>query len=76
MSVSRAALSLGDSASAWDLQSATFSWRKVYREGRLGCGPRSEFVPALVAPEIGSPGDWAATSGGRIKDRWMRTAAG
>jgi transposase len=30
-----------------------FSWRKAYREGRLGGGAGSGFVPALVVPETG-----------------------
>lgn len=28
-----------------------FAWRKAYREGRLGGGPVSGFVPAVIVPE-------------------------
>ena len=28
-----------------------FAWRKAYREGRLGAGPVSGFVPAVVVPD-------------------------
>lgn len=44
-----------------------FSWRRAYREGRLGGEADSGFVPALVAPEIGSHGNQAATGGCRLE---------
>lgn len=44
-----------------------FSWRKAYREGRLGGGSGSGFVPALVMPEIGPHGGMTATGEGRLE---------
>lgn len=44
-----------------------FSWRRAYREGRLGGGSGSGFVPALVVPEISSHGNQSATGGGRLE---------
>lgn len=40
-----------------------FAWRKAYREGRLGGGPVSGFVPAVLVPEPPK----AATSEGRLE---------
>lgn len=44
-----------------------FSWRKAYREGQLGGGNGTGFVPALVAPEVGSHGGRAATADNRME---------
>jgi transposase len=44
-----------------------FSWRKAYREGRLGEVSASGFVPALVVPEISPHGERTATGGGRLE---------
>jgi transposase len=44
-----------------------FSWRKAYREGRLGEVSVSGLVPALVVPETGSPGERTPTGGGRME---------
>jgi transposase len=46
-----------------------FSWRKAYREGRLGKQPPAGFVPAVVIPEAGtSPAPPAAmTRSGRME---------
>jgi transposase len=44
-----------------------FSWRKAYREGRLGEVSVSGFVPALVVPESGAHGERTTTGSGRIE---------
>ena len=44
-----------------------FSWRKAYREGRLGEVSVSGFVPALVVPESGALGERTTTGSGRIE---------
>ena len=44
-----------------------FSWRKAYREGRLGDVSVGGFVPALVVPETSPPGGVAATGEGRME---------
>src|SRR5829696_1119240 len=55
-----------------------FAWRKAYREGRFGNGPRPAFVRAMIAPEppqtrpapdcrpieIVSPNGWRVLVGG------------
>lgn len=42
-----------------------FSWRKAYREGRLGGAPLDGFVPAVIVPEGGAAAPWAAEPGDR-----------
>lgn len=37
-----------------------FSWRKAYREGRLGCCQVDGFVPARIVSEVQSPAERAA----------------
>src|SRR5580704_3315432 len=46
-----------------------FSWRKAYREGRLGKQSSPGFVPAVIIPEVGtSPAPPAAmTRSGRME---------
>ena len=44
-----------------------FSWRKAYREGRLGEVSISGFVPALVVPETSPQGERTTTGSGRIE---------
>ncbi|HET8972587.1 MAG TPA: transposase [Pseudolabrys sp.] len=44
-----------------------FSWRKAFREGRLGASDAVGFVPVLVEPETTSPGECAARNSGRIE---------
>ena len=58
---------LGDGAPAWDFQPASVSWRKAYREGRLGDVSVGRFVPAQVVPETSPPGGVAATGEGRME---------
>lgn len=41
-----------------------FSWRKAYREGRLGGGPPDGFVPAVIVPERVVPAHWSGDVGG------------
>jgi transposase len=40
-----------------------FTWRRAYREGRLGGGPVSGFVPAVIVPEQLK----TTASGGRLE---------
>ncbi len=44
-----------------------FSWRKAYREGRLGEVSVGGFVPALVVPETSPHGERTTTGSGRIE---------
>ena len=44
-----------------------FSWRKAYREGRLGEVSAGGFVPALVVPETSPQGERTTTGSGRIE---------
>lgn len=41
-----------------------FSWRKAYREGRLGGGPPGGFVPAVIVPERAAAAPWPGEPGG------------
>lgn len=41
-----------------------FSWRKAYREGRLGGGPLDGFVPAVIVPEKATTAPWSGDAGG------------
>lgn len=42
-----------------------FAWRKAHREGRLGEGPVSGFVPAMIVPD--PPGKGAEAACGRME---------
>ena len=50
-----------------------FSWRKAYREGRLGAGALDGFVPAVIVPESlpAAPSTFAKASA----DRWPGDAS-
>jgi len=41
-----------------------FSWRKAYREGRLGDGALDGFVPAVIVPEGVTAAPWPRADGG------------
>jgi transposase len=45
-----------------------FTWRRAWREGRLGGGPVGGFVPAMVVPEVAaSPVVAAPSEAGRME---------